>query len=248
MPSPGRLIRLSLVLFPLGLILTSIASFGFWWHKRQQVEERSFAYATALRRDLNEAAILRHSQILREVLSSSAPQQLAAVASYIDSSMSPENMGYAPVRDRFYHQGEEISNVEAELTGRQRPREVHLVLALYGDATHQSGEIQALAGMLSLGHAMAGDRRDHTLRLAAVPLGVKDSNDLNALNRLASSSLNRQERFVQIIVLGGVSEESRNQVRQAFRVEQTGTIVDFQPATEDPSSTLAQMIRLKDRL
>lgn len=248
MPSPGRLIRLSLVLFPLGLILTSIASFGFWWHKRQQVEERSFAYATALRRDLNEAAILRHSQILREVLSSSAPQQLAAVASYIDSSMSPENMGYAPVRDRFYHQGEEISNVEAELTGRQRPREVHLVLALYGDPTHQSGEIQALAGMLSLGHAMAGDRRDHTLRLAAVPLGVKDSNDLNALNRLASSSLNRQERFVQIIVLGGVSEESRNQVRQAFRVEQTGTIVDFQPATEDPSSTLAQMIRLKDRL
>jgi hypothetical protein len=248
MPSPGRLIRLSLVLFPLGLILTSIASFGFWWHKRQQVEERSFAYATALRRDLNEAAILRHSQILREVLSSPAPQHLAAVASYIDSSMSPENMGYAPLRDRFYHQGEEISNVEAELTGRQRPREVHLVLALYGDPTHQSGEIQALAGMLSLGHAMAGDRRDHTLRLAAVPLGVKDSNDLNALNRLASSSLNRQERFVQIIVLGGVSEESRNQVRQAFRVEQTGTIVDFQPATEDPSSTLAQMMRLKDRL
>lgn len=248
MPSPGRLIRLSLVLFPLGLILTSIASFGFWWHKRQQVEERSFAYATALRRDLNEAAILRHSQILREVLSSPAPQHLAAVASYIDSSMSPENMGYAPLRDRFYHQGEEISNVEAELTGRQRPREIHLVLALYGDPTHQSGEIQALAGMLSLGHAMAGDRRDHTLRLAAVPLGVKDSNDLNALNRLASSSLNRQERFVQIIVLGGVSEESRNQVRQAFRVEQTGTIVDFQPATEDPSSTLAQMMRLKDRL
>lgn len=248
MPSPGRLIRLSLVLFPLGLILTSIVSFGFWWHKRQQVEERSFAYATALRRDLNEAAILRHSQILREVLSSPAPHQLAAVASYIDSSMSPENMGYAPLRDRFYHQGEEISNVEAELTGRQRPREVHLVLTLYGDPARQSGEIQALAGMLGLGHAMAGDRRDHTLRLSAVPLGVKDSNGRSALNRLAASSLNRQERFVRIIVLGGVGEESRNQVRQAFRVEQTGTIVDFQPATEDPSSTLAQMVRLKDRL
>jgi hypothetical protein len=248
MPTPGRLIRLALVLFPLGLILTSIASFGFWWHKRQQVEERSFAYASALRRELNEAALLRHSQILREVLSSPAPRQLAAVASYIDSSMSPENMGYSPLRDRFYHQGEEVSNVEAELTGRQRPREVHLVLTLYGDPTRQSGEIQALAGMLGLGHSLAGDRRDHTLRLAAVPLGVQDPSGLSALNRLAASSLNRQERLVRIIVLGGISEDNRNQVRRAFRVEQTGAIVDFQSATEDPASTLAQMVRLKGQL
>lgn len=248
MPAPGRLIRLSLVLFPLGLILTSIASFGFWWHKRQQVEERSFAYASALRRDLNEAALLRHSQILREVLSSPAPRQLAAVASYIDSSMSPENMGYSPVRDRFFHQGEEVSNVEAELTGRQRPREVHLVLALYGDPARQSGEIQALAGILGLGHALAGDRRDHTLRLAAVPLNVRDSNGLSALNRLAESILNRQERLVRIVVLGGVSEESRNQVLQAFHVEQSGAIVDFMPSTGDPASTLTQMDRLKKQL
>lgn len=248
MPAPGRLIRLALVLFPLGLILTSIASFGFWWHKRQQVEERSFAYASALRRDLNETDLLRHLQILREVLSSPAPRQLAAVASYIDSSMSPENMGYSPIRDRFFHQGEEVSNVEAELTGRLRPREVHLVLALYGDPARQSGEIQALAGMLSLGHALAGDRRDHTLRLVAVPLNVRDSNGLSALDRLAASITNRQERLVKIVVLGGVSEETHKQVLQAFHVEQNGAIVDIQPATDGPAATLAQMNRLKAQL
>lgn len=248
MSSPGRLIRLSLVLFPLGIILTSIASFGFWWHKRQQVEERSFVYATALRRDLNEAALQRHSQILREVLISPAPQQLAAVASYIDSSMSPENMGYSPRRDRFFHQGEEVSNVEAELTGRQRPRDIHLILALYGDPTRQAVEIQALAGMMSLGHALAGDRREHTLRFAAVPLGVQDSNGLSALSRLAAATFSRQERPVRIIILGGVSEETQGQVRQAFRIEQTGAVVEIQPATQDAASTLPQMTRLKSQL
>lgn len=248
MPAPGRFIRLSLVLFPVGLILTSIASFAFWWQKREQVEERSFAYATALRRELTEASLVRHTRILQEVLSSPGLPALAAVASYLESSMSPENMGYEPRRDRFFHQGQEVSNLEVELTGTQRPREVHLILVPYGTPDGREAEIQALAGMMGLAHAMAGDRRENTLRFAAVPLGVRDSNDLTALSRLSSGIASRQERVVKIFVLGGAGEETLKQVRDAFRVEQSGAVVQTLASTQDPRTTLDLMLSLKSQL
>lgn len=245
MSSPGRFIRLALVFFPLGLIITSILSFGIWWQKRQAVDERSFAHASALRRDMTEMALARYADILREELQRTGAARLAAVASYMDSSMSPENMGFEPKRDRFFEAGQEFSNIEIELTGKQRPREVRLVLLMYGEVAHLHEEVQAIAGGMSLFHSIAGERGEATLRLAAVPLGVRDENQMTALQRLAAASAERQERIVRIWLLGGVAAPMVSEVRAAFRAEQTGVVIESLPATQDVSATLKQMRELK---
>ncbi len=246
--STGRFIRYALVGFPLGLVITSLMSFGIWWQKKQQVEERSFAHASALRREMSPQALDRYISILKEVMQPQGTERVAAVASFLESSMSPENMGYEPRRERFFHGDVEVSNVEVELTGKQRPREVRLLLVPYGDLAHTEAEIHALAGMMALSHTITGVRQESTLRLAAVPLGVKDANGRTALERLAGAAQERQERIRKIIVVGGAHEQVVQQVRQAFRVEQTGTIVETQSATSGIEPTLKAMSELRTSL
>ena len=246
--APGRFIRYALVFFPLGLIITSILSFGIWWQKKQAVEERTVAHAKALRREMTLPALERYTTILREVMQPPGFDRLTAVASFVDSSMSPENMGYEPRRDRFFQDSLEMSNVEAELTGKQRPLEVRLILVPYGNASRTEAEVQALAGMMALGHALAGERGETTLRLAAVPLGVKDATGRTALERLASAMLDRPERVMRVIVLGDAGEPVLEQVRKVFKVTQTGTVVESLPDTLDPGTTLKAMTALKARL
>lgn len=248
MSSPGRYIRFALIMFPLGLVITSIASFGIWWWKRTQVEERSYGYATALRREMTVQALDRYTSILNEVMQPAGPERLAAVASFVDSSMSAENMGYDPRRDRFFHNGLELSNVEVEITGKPRWQEISLVLVLYGDPARTKEEVQALAGLMALGHAITGERRESTLRLAAIPLGVMDSSGQSALDRFAAATFGRQERVMKVIIPGGVGEEVLSQVRRAFRADQSGAIIEVLPATVKIDSTLQTMTVLKARL
>ncbi len=248
MSSPGRHIRIALIMFPLGLVITSIASFGIWWWKRTQVEERSYGYATALRREMTVQSLDRYTSILKEVMQPTGPERLAAVASFVDSSMSAENMGYDPRRDRFFHGGLEVSNVDVEITGRPRWQEISLILVLYGDPGRTKEETQALAGIMALGHAITGERREGTLRLAAIPLGVVDSSGQTALERFAAAIFGRQERVMRVIIPGGLSEELLVKVRRAFRAEQSGTLFEVLPATTEVESTMKAMTALKAKL
>jgi hypothetical protein len=239
---------MALIGFPLGLIITSILSFGIWWQKKVAVEERSLAHASALRREMSLPALDRYTSILREVMQPVGVERLSAVASFLDSSMSPENMGYEPRRDRFYHAGLEVSNVEVELTGKQRPREIRLVLVPYGDEARRESEVQALAGLMALAHSVAGAREETTLRLAAVPLGVRDASGRTAMERLASACQEQQERVMKIIVLGGVGQEVLELIGQAFQIERRGTVLVSLPAPSSIEKTLAEMAALKSQL
>lgn len=247
-PSTGRFIRVALVGLPVGLILTSILSFGIWWQKKQSAEERTFAYATALRRDMTLPALDRYTSILNEVMQPQGRERLAAVSSFVESSMSPENMGYSPRRDRFYDGGLEFSNVDVEITGNPRAREIRLILVPFGDPTRTEAEVQALAGFMALGHALAGSREENTLRLAAVPLGVKDEHGNTALQRFAASCTGRQERVIQIILPGGVPEPLQAEIHAAFRTSQTGALVEVLPASKTKEETLKMMTQLLGRL
>ena len=131
-PATGRFIRAALVIFPAGTIILGILSFGIWWWKRERVEQRGYQYALALRRDLSESGLSRHASILHEALSRADMPRFQAVAAYLESSMGAENMGYHVRRERARVNGMEVSDVEVELTGRQRPREVVLLLVPYG--------------------------------------------------------------------------------------------------------------------
>ncbi len=237
----GRIVRVALIILPLGTIVLGAASFGIWWSKKQGVEDRNYAYASALRREMTVPAVDRYVSILKEVLNQPETERLPAVASFLESSMSPENMGYEPRRDRFYSGSLEVSNVEAELTGGQRPREVRLFLVPYGDKARIDAEAHALAGMMALAHAMTGERDEITVRFVAIPLGVNDQSGHSALERLASAIQERRERLMSVMVLGGASEAVISEIGLAFRTVQTGTVVKSLPETHDSSSTLTTM-------
>jgi hypothetical protein len=243
----GRVVRAALIIFPFGTIILGIASFGFWWVKRVQVEERSYSYATALRRDMTLTAMERFVGIFHEVLQLPESERLTSVASFAESSMSSDNMGYEPRRDRFFSGSQEVSNVDAEMAGSQRLREVRLILVLYGDQARSKAESQALGGLMSLANAMAGRRAEDTLRFAAVPMGVKDPSGRTALERFAFGMANRGERLMSVTLLGGAGEQVLSDVALAFRTAQTGAIVQNLPETQDLAATLAAMTALKKK-
>lgn len=219
-PAQGRFIRAALVIFPVGTVVFGILSFGIWWWKREQVEERGYKYALALRRDLSEASLARHAGILEEALSRTDAARFQAVAAYLESSMGAENMGYQVRRDRSRVGESEVANVDVELTGKPRPREVVLLLVPYGEDGKAEAESRSLAMLMGLAHALTGETRSRTLRFAAVPLGV----DPQALVRLAEVADTRRERVMQVFVLGG-SKAVEDAVDTAFQAGRTGLLI-----------------------
>lgn len=242
----GRVIRAALIIFPVGTVILGIASFGIWWTKRVQVEERGYKYALALRRDISEAGLERYVSILQDVYRQSPDKLLPSVGAYLESSMGPENMGYQVRRDRFHQGGIELSNVDVELTNKKRFREIILVLVPYGeaDAGRQSAEVQALASLLSVAHAITGESGTQTLRLAAVPA----AHDAESLERFVAAARGKDERFMQVFVLGDPSPTTQDTLRKTFRVEETGTVIHQLPATRDLAATLTTAQALKMRL
>ncbi len=240
----GRVIRAALIIFPVGTIVLGIASFGFWWTKKVKVEERGFKYALALRRDLTEAGLKRHEDILLDVMRQANEQKIPAVAAYLESSMGAENMGYQVRRDRFQLGDIELANVDVEVTGKQRPREIVLLLVPYGDPARMEPEARAIAMLMSLAHAITGEAGTTTLRLAVVPAGFEKS----AIDRFVTTARGKEERFMQVLVAGGPSEEMLTHLKAAFRVDETGTVLTALPATTDTLTTLAAAQALKSQL
>jgi hypothetical protein len=240
----GRWIRAALVILPVGTIILGAASFGIWWWNKQRVQERSYKFATAMRRDVSAGAVDRYVGILKDVLNQPQARKLGAVAAFLESSMGAENMGYDVRRDHFPMDGIEVANVDAELTGK-RWREVVLVLAPYGEPGKVDAESHALATLMSLAHALTGENRELTLRFAGVPLGVKDPEGRTALERFAASARGREERVMRTWVLGGPDEALLAEVRAAFQSEAQGTVVEGLPATTDTAATLATATALK---
>lgn len=242
-PAQGRFIRAALVIFPVGTVVFGILSFGIWWWKREQVEERGYKYALALRRDLSEASLARHAGILEEALRRTDAARFQAVAAYLESSMGAENMGYQVRRDRSRVGEAEVANVDVELTGKPRPREVVLLVVPYGEAGQAAVESRSLALLMGLAHALTGETRSRTLRFAAVPQG----GDAKALARLAELADSRRERVMQIFVLGG-GDAAAATVGEAFQAARTGTLVKPLNPPESLAAALSAASALRPAL
>jgi len=242
--SQGRFIRAALIIFPAGTIILGIASFGIWWTKKVKVEERGYKYALALRRDLSEAGLQHHIDILRDVIRQPDSQKIPAVAAYLESSMGAENMGYDVRRDVFQKGDIELANVDVELTGKTRFREVILLLVPYGDPARPEAELHSIAMLMSLAHAITGEAGSQTLRLAVVPAAF----DASSMDRFVSTALGKDERFMQVLVAGGPTEDMLTTLKTAFRTEKTGTRITALPETTDTPSTLAAAQALKAKL
>lgn len=232
---PGRWIRFALVMLPIGTIILGIASFGIWQWKKDQAADRSFKYAMALRRPISLAGIQRHADIVREALAK--PDWHLSVPGYLESTMGAENMGYTVRRERW---GVDQANIDAELTGKKRPSEIVLALAVYsGDALRFGRSAQAIAEMLSVAHEVTGESVMRSLRFAAIP----DSPE--ALSQLKEALRRDDERLLHLFVLGDPPVESLNRINAMLDTTAGGTRVISRPATVTPQETLPSAHELK---
>ncbi|MFN0075777.1 MAG: hypothetical protein ACKVY0_04805 [Prosthecobacter sp.] len=232
---PGRWIRLALVMLPAGTILLGIASFGIWQWKKDQAADRSFKYAMALRRTISAEGIQRHTDIVREALSK--PDRDLSIPGYLESTMGAENMGYTVRRTRF---GTDQSNIDAELTGKTRPREIVMVLALYNDdVTRLEGTAQAISEALSIAHEVTGEAVVRSLRFAVIP----DTGE--ALQNLREGMSRDDERLMHLFVLGSPDINQLRRITRALDTTAKGTRVIPRLATNSAEITMTSAHELK---
>lgn len=197
---PGRWIRTALVMFPVGLVITSLISFGIWWRKKHQVEARTAAFARAMRADWDEARLKASAQRLAQGWAESSAAFTEVAASFMESSMAAESMGYLPRRVRLASSSGELSVVDAELTGARRPRRIQMVLLPLREANAQSA--QDLATLFALAHSLSGEVLPETLRFVLLPLQAQ-GRDVSPAAEVARAMASRDEQLVELIILGG---------------------------------------------
>ena len=219
----GRIVRFGLMALPVGTVLLGIASFGIWWMKKEHVENRAYAYASALRREMTREGVERFALVAKEVLAMPATEAIPSMAAFLTSSMGAENMGYDVRRNDFCREPVEASVVDVELTGKLRPREVAMAVVFYGGGLEKAeAESRALATLMAMAHSVTGENRMRTVRFAAVPLVGRSPRGNDAMEVLAGDCRGRDERLTHVWVLG---EGDLAQVREAVRAEQGGVVV-----------------------
>jgi len=236
----GRWIRAALVIFPVGTILLGIASFGIWQWKKDRAADRSFKYALALRKPITLEGIQRHANIIGEALAK--PDWSLSIPGYLESTMGAENMGYSVRRTRAAESG--WSNIDAELTGKTRPREIVMALVLYdnSDAQRQKTAL-ATAEMLSVAHEVTGESVVETLRFAVIP------NKIEAIQQVKDLLQRDGERLMHLFVLGAASGDPlTQQVHTLFETAKHGTRVVARTACATPQEVLRSAQELKTLL
>lgn len=232
---PGRWIRAALVILPVGTIFLGIASFGIWQWKKDQAADRSFRYAMALRKPISEGGIQRHAGIVREALAK--PNWHLSIPGYLESTMGAENMGYTVRRTPC---GTDQALVDAELTGKSRPREVVMVLIPYSNDPLRFGRTaQAVAEALSVAHEVTGETVLRCLRFVAMP------NTPAAVETLKSTLSRDSERLMQLFVLGGPDAATMARLHEVLEIKKNGTSVTERAATTEPQETLHSAQELK---
>ena len=248
----GRFIRAALVIFPLGTILLGIASFGIWNWKKDQVEDRNLRHAMALRQEPTAAAWERHLEVLQTVSQSGPGDRLASTASYLESSLGAEGMGYAPLRFVTKLEGTlSVDGVLVELTGNRRPREIVLVLLPYGGETAEAmaAENRALASALSLTHWLTGEPVVRTLRFAFLPLAaLDDSTRGEALVRLGENLRRRDERVTHLIDASIGDRDWPQAAEAAFEMAARGTVRLREELPTEPGALLPRLTALRAKL
>jgi hypothetical protein len=162
----GCMVRAFLIVLPLGLSFMVPLSLWIYYQKKHQPAPATSQYAAMLRKDLDAEDFTRYARILSQEIgerSLANPDHLDAAASFIESTMGYDNMGYAVQRQEFEAQGRTLVNLVAELPGKSKPDEVVLVVASY-DQVDAAG----VSALMCVAHALAGSMHARTIKFAAV--------------------------------------------------------------------------------
>ena len=194
----AKWLRFALVGLPVGLVLLGAASFWIYFGKKEREEKRTYRHALALRRDVGTDDIARYLGIFGDMANLSADERRLTIASFVESTLGSENMGYDLKKDVQMDRGVDRLSFRVSLDGTRRPSDVVIVVAGYGDA--KSADDSALSVLFSIAHAMTGTPRVKTVRFAVLDASVGTMQP--AFDRLEYEMRKRGERIVHLVALG----------------------------------------------
>ena len=244
---PGKWIRRMVVGLPVGTVILGMASFWIYFENKERKEQRTYRHALGLRRDVNEADLKRRLEVLAEAARLAPDERRQTLASYADSSLSPENMGYDVKNLTWKDAGLERSSVIASLIGSRRPSDRVLVVAGYGGDVKDDA---ALALLLSMAQALTGTPKIKTLQFAVIDAspGVADA----SWNELGSQIRATRDRVTQLFVVG---ESLRESAEKWSAKNEVGVVVvsavsssEPQEMVKDAEGLISQIQSAVDRL
>ncbi len=120
----------------------------------------------------------------------------------MESTMGPDNMGHAVVRQEFTAGGQALENIMVPLMGKTKADEAVLVLAPL-DTTEANAPDEAAppAALLGIAHSFAGDPQPRTIVFLAAPNGLSTRDDANGCWQAANHVTISDLKFTQIIAL-----------------------------------------------
>ena len=171
----NSVVKTLIIVFPIGLFVLGTASILFTQFKpevpedddnyRKRIEAASLNRKPVSRQDLERFVRILSAEIGER--NHSSPGGLERAAIWIESTLRGGNLGYQVKRQTFVVEGKEYRNLIVELAGTRRLREIVLVGAPYDSSPGSPGareNASAVASLLSLAQAFAGDPRERTVR------------------------------------------------------------------------------------
>lgn len=229
----GKWLRFALVGFPVGLVLLGAASFWIYFGKKERAEKRTYQHALALRRDIGTSDIARYLGILGDAAKLSPDERRQTIASFTESTLGAENMGYDLKKEVQVDRGVERISLRVSLEGTRRPSDVVLVFSGYGDA--QSADDSALAVLFSLAHAMTGTPRIKTVQFAVLDASTGTAQP--AFDRLEYELRKGGDRIVRLVAIGA---SARRVADEWSRKPASGPVTVIPASSRNPDELKAE--------
>ncbi len=220
--STGRVIRMALTLFPLGLILLGAGSFVFYFNKREQTAQRAIKYAAGLRKELNEADLRRYQEVFASTLSGPAGERARTLTTFMESTLGPENMGYTvrTVLSKTDHDAPPMA-LDVEVTGAKKPRDLVVVLDSFLPeltTTDQAMVGRSAAVFLNVAHSLTGLAKVRSIRFVA-------AQNVAAIGPYYEQGVDAQERISHVLLLGPAAAASDGEINTALHLEGRGVVL-----------------------
>ena len=174
MTDQAKLIRIGLTALPLGFVVLGTFSLAFFFIKtdgdagkkdRENAENAGIFRKAISKSDLQDYVNMLATTIGERNVAKYGNLQKAAT--WLESALGPNNMGYKVARQTYKVAGKDCHNIEVQITGTTKPDEIVVIGAHYDSAIGTPGaddNASGVAALVCLANAFVGTQPERTLR------------------------------------------------------------------------------------
>lgn len=173
MTDQARWYGIALAALPLGFVVLGLISFAIYFMKTD--DDRADAAGNAenagiFRKDIELADLRTYIEMLAVKIGERNVEEyknLQQAATWLESALGPNNMGYKVERQTYQVGGKDCHNIEVQIIGKTKPDEIVVVGAHYDSVVGTPGaddNASGVAALICLANAFVGSEPERTLR------------------------------------------------------------------------------------